>query len=126
MKNEPSKTVRLIRWEGHELRYEDDDREFVHEMLSHNLGFKNAGLVMMQQTRDQDTWQCIILDLEKDKEYTEDELFALTENATARQKCFMIDMPRENYENIKKARQKPKNNVFDLFMGYHEEPQTTA
>ena len=126
MKNEPSKTVRLIRWEGNELRYEDADREFVHEMLAHNLGFKNAGLVMMQQTRDQDTWQCIILDLEKDKEYTEDELFALTENATARQKCFMIDMPRENYENIKKARQKPKNNVFDLFMGYHEEPETTA
>ncbi|ADJ55396.1 hypothetical protein RB16p092 [Escherichia phage RB16] len=124
MKNEPSKTVRLIRWEGNELRYEDGDREFVHEMLAHNLGFKNAALVMMQQTSDEDTWQCVILDLDKNKEYTEDELFALTENATARQKCFMIDMPRENYENIKKARKQNKNNVFDLFMGYHEE--TTA
>lgn len=124
MKNEPSKTVRLIRWEGDELRYEDGDREFVHEMLAHNLGFKNAALVMMQQTSDEDTWQCVILDLDKNKEYTEDELFALTENATARQKCFMIDMPRENYENIKKARKQNKNNVFDLFMGYHEE--TTA
>ena len=120
MKNEPSKTVRLIRWEGQEIRYEDQDREFVHEMLAHNLGFKNAALVMMQQTSDEDTWQCVILDLDK----TEDELFALTENATARQKCFMIDMPRENYENIKKARKQNKNNVFDLFMGYHEE--TTA
>ncbi|UGO54559.1 hypothetical protein BANACH_178 [Cronobacter phage vB_CsaD_Banach] len=124
MKNEPSKTVRLIRWEGNELRYEDGDREFVHEMLAHNLGFKNAALVMMQQTSDEDTWQCVILDLDKNKDYTEDELFALTENATARQKCFMIDMPRENYENIKKARKQNKNNVFDLFMGYHEE--TTA
>ncbi|UIW12572.1 MAG: hypothetical protein [Enterobacter phage ENC19] len=124
MKNEPSKTVRLIRWEGNELRYEDGDREFVHEMLAHNLGFKNAALVMMQQTSDEDTWQCVILDLDKNKEYTEDELFALTENATARQKCFMIDMSRENYENIKKARKQNKNNVFDLFMGYHEE--TTA
>lgn len=124
MKNEPSKTVRLIRWEGNELRYEDGDREFVHEMLAHNLGFKNAALVMMQQTSDEDTWQCVILDLDKNKDYTEDELFALTENATARQKCFMIDMSRENYENIKKARKQNKNNVFDLFMGYHEE--TTA
>ena len=93
-------------------------------MLAHNLGFKNAALVMMQQTSDEDTWQCVILDLDKNKDYTEDELFALTENATARQKCFMIDMPRENYENIKKARKQNKNNVFDLFMGYHEE--TTA
>ncbi|UJB55222.1 hypothetical protein [Enterobacter phage vB_EcRAM-01] len=58
MKPEPSKTIRLIRWEGQEIRYEDQDREFVHEMLSHNLGFKNAGLVMMQQTSDEDTWQC--------------------------------------------------------------------
>lgn len=124
MKSEPSKTIRLIRWEGQEIRYEDGDREFVHEMLAHNLGFKNAALVMMQQTSDEDTWQCVILDLDKNKEYTEDELFALTENATARQKCFMIDMPRENYENIKKARKQNKNNVFDLFMGYHEE--TTA
>lgn len=124
MKSEPSKTIRLIRWEGQEIRYEDGDREFVHEMLAHNLGFKNAALVMMQQTSDEDTWQCVILDLDKNKDYTEDELFALTENATARQKCFMIDMPRENYENIKKARKQNKNNVFDLFMGYHEE--TTA
>lgn len=124
MKSEPSKTIRLIRWEGQEIRYEDADREFVHEMLAHNLGFKNAALVMMQQTSDEDTWQCVILDLDKNKDYTEDELFALTENATARQKCFMIDMPRENYENIKKARKQNKNNVFDLFMGYHEE--TTA
>lgn len=124
MKSEPSKTIRLIRWDGHELRYEDGDREFVHEMLAHELGFKNAALVMMQQTSDEDTWQCVILDLKSDQEYTEDELFALTENATARQKCFMIDMPRENYENIKKARKQNKNNVFDLFMGYHEE--TTA
>lgn len=124
MKSEPSKTIRLIRWEGQEIRYEDADREFVHEMLAHNLGFKNAALVMMQQTSDEDTWQCVILDLDKNKEYTEDELFALTENATARQKCFMIDMSRENYENIKKARKQNKNNVFDLFMGYHEE--TTA
>ncbi|WP_426770691.1 hypothetical protein [Enterobacter cloacae complex sp. 363J6] len=126
MKSEPSKTIRLIRWEGQEIRYEDADREFVHEMLAHNLGFKNAALVMMQQTSDEDTWQCVILDLDKNKDYTEDELFALTENATARQKCFMIDMPRENYENIKKARKQNKNNVFDLFMGYHEEPETTA
>nr|DAG47349.1 MAG TPA: hypothetical protein [Caudoviricetes sp.] len=124
MKSEPSKTIRLIRWEGQEIRYEDGDREFVHEMLAHNLGFKNAGLVMMQQTSDEDTWQCVILDLDKNKDYTEDELFALTENATARQKCFLIEMPRENYENIKKARKQNKNNVFDLFMGYHEE--TTA
>ncbi|QPX76450.1 hypothetical protein [Cronobacter phage vB_CsaM_SemperBestia] len=124
MKSEPSKTIRLIRWEGQEIRYEDADREFVHEMLAHNLGFKNAALVMMQQTSDEDTWQCVILDLDKNKDYTEDELFALTENATARQKCFMIDMSRENYENIKKARKQNKNNVFDLFMGYHEE--TTA
>ena len=126
MKSEPSKTIRLIRWEGQEIRYEDGDREFVHEMLAHNLGFKNAALVMMQQTSDEDTWQCVILDLDKNKDYTEDELFAITENATARQKCFMIDMPRENYENIKKARKQNKNNVFDLFMGYHEEPETTA
>lgn len=126
MKPEPSKTIRLIRWEGQEIRYEDQDREFVHEMLAHNLGFKNAGLVMMQQTSDEDTWQCVILDLAKDKDYTEDELFALTENATARQKCFLIEMPRENYENIKKARKQKNNNVFDLFMGYHEEPETTA
>lgn len=124
MKSEPSKTIRLIRWEGQEIRYEDADREFVHEMLAHNLGFKNAALVMMQQTSDEDTWQCVILDLDKNKEYTEDELFALTENATARQKCFLVEMPRENYENIKKARKQNKNNVFDLFMGYHEE--TTA
>lgn len=126
MKNEPSKTVRLIRWEGNELRYEDGDREFVHEMLAHNLGLKNANLVQMQQTADPDTWQCVIVELNPNKEYTEDELFVLVQDVPARQKCFMIEMPRENYENIKKARQKPKNNVFDLFMGYHEEPQTTA
>lgn len=121
MKNEPSKTVRLIRWEGNELRYEDGDREFVHEMLAHNLGLKNANLVQMQQTADPDTWQCVIIELNPNKEYTEDELFVLVQDVPARQKCFMVDMPRENYENIKKARQKPKNNVFDLFMGYHED-----
>lgn len=124
MKNEPSKTVRLIRWEGNELRYEDGDREFVHEMLAHNLGLKNANLVQMQQTAEPDTWQCVIVELNPNKEYTEDELFVLVQDVPARQKCFMIDMPRENYENIKKARQKPIHNVFDLFMGFHEEPET--
>lgn len=125
MKHEPSKTVRVIRWEGQEIRYEDADREFVHEMLAHNLQIKNANLVMMQQTADQDTWQCVIIPMDKDKDYTEEELFNLTVNVPARQKCFLVEMPRENYENIKKARLKPKNNVFDLFMGYHE-PEATA
>lgn len=121
MKNELSKTVRLIRWEGHEIRYNESDVEFAHEMLAHNLGLKNANLVQVQQTADPETWQCVIVELEKDKEYTEDELFTLVEAATTRQKCFMVEMPRVNYENILKARRKPTNNVFDLFMGYQEE-----
>jgi len=121
MRKELSKTIRLIRWEGHEIRYESEDMEFVHEMLAHNLGMKNANLIQIQRTADPEMWQCVIVELEKDKDYTEDDLFKLVESATARQKCFMVEMPRENYENILKARRKPNHNVFDLFMGYQEE-----
>lgn len=123
MKLELSKTVRLIRWNGHEIRYDEGSAEFAHEMLSHNLGMKNASLVQIQQTSDPNTWQCVIVDLpSRDADPSEEELMEMAEAAQPIQNCFLVEMPRENYENIQKARRskKPTNNVFDLFMGFND------
>jgi hypothetical protein len=119
MKNELSPTVRLIRWNGHEIRYNEGDVEFAHEMLAHNLGLKNANLVVTNQCGKQ-LWQCVIVELDSTKEDDEEYLFSLAETATSAQNCFMVEMPREQYESLVKARKKHKNNVFDLHMGLYD------
>lgn len=120
-----SPTVRLIRWNGHELRYNEEDKQFIHEMLSHNLGFKNASLINVNQCGKQ-SFQCVVADIDPTKDDDEVYLQSLVDDATSIQKCFMVEMSREEYESLLKARRKHKNNVFDLHMGLYEESPITA
>lgn len=126
MKHELSETVRIIRWNGNEIRYNANDVEFVHEMLSHNLGMKRAQIAYVQKCGPS-SWQCIIVDLPADKEEDVDYLDQLAQNATPEQKCFLVEYSRPDYEKLNKDRKKNKNNVFDLYMGmYPEYEDTTA
>lgn len=125
MRKKLSATVRVIRWNGHELRYNDEDKQFIHEMLSHNLGFKNAQLITTNQC-GKDSYQCVIADLDPAKEEDDEHLQSLTENVLPIQRCFLVEMPRDDYEALLKARRKSKNNVFDLYMGLYDDETTFA
>lgn len=119
-----SATVRLIRWNGEEIRY--DDPEFAHEILSHRLGLKNASLVQTVKTSaDPEIWRCVILDLDSNIDYDDPKNYPLLEaqvdNAPEDRQCFLVELPREHYENIVKARRKVNNNVFDLHLGLFED-----
>ena len=116
---DPETTV--LRWNGQEVRYNERDRDFVHEVLAHQLGFKNAGIVMIQQTFNAESWQIVIVDINPNDDHTEEELAALLQAATTEQKGFMITYKTDDYEAIVKARNRNKGNVFDLFMGYNED-----
>lgn len=115
---DPETTV--LRWNGQEVRYNERDRDFVHEVLAHQLGFKNAGIVMIQQTFNAESWQIVIVDINPNDDHTEEELAALLQAATTEQKGFMITYKTDDYETIVKARNRTKGNVFDLFMGFYE------
>lgn len=120
MKHELSETIRILRWNGNEIRYNEQDTSFVHEMLSHNLGMKNAKLVYVQKCGPS-SWQCVIIDLPDDKEEDEEYLNELAQNAEPNQKCFLVEYSRPDYEKLTKSRSKTKNNVFDLYMGMYPE-----
>lgn len=115
---DPETTV--LRWDGKEVRYNERDRDFAHEVLAHQLGFKNAGIVMIQQTFNAESWQIVIVDINPNDDHTEEELAALLQVATTEQKGFMITYKTDVYEAIVKARNRTKGNVFDLFMGFYE------
>lgn len=119
MQKELNSIVRLIRWNGHEIRYNEDEVDFVHEMLAHNLGFKNANLIEMNQC-GRSSWQCVIVELDKEKADDLEYLQMVADNATAIQNCFLVEMPRKEYEDLLKARKKRKNNTYDLHMGLYE------
>ncbi|UQJ95241.1 hypothetical protein IANJMKHF_00335 [Klebsiella phage CPRSA] len=119
-----SATVRLIRWNGEEIRY--DDPEFAHEILSHRLGLKNASLVQTVKTSaEPEIWRCVILDsittlimmILRTIRFWKQQV----ENAPEDRQCFLVELPREHYENIIKARKKVNNNVFDLHLGLFED-----
>lgn len=110
----------VLRWNGQEVRYNERDRDFVHEVLAHQFGFKNAGIVQIQQTSNAASWQIVIVDVNPNDDHTEEQLSALLQAATTEQKGFMITYKTEDYDNIVKARNRNRGNVFDLFMGYYE------
>lgn len=111
----------VLRWNGQEVRYNERDRDFVHEVLAHQFGFKNAGIVQIQQTSNAASWQIVIVDVNPNDDHTEEQLSALLQAATTEQKGFMITYKTEDYDNIVKARNRNRGNVFDLFMGYNED-----
>lgn len=122
-----SATVRLIRWKGNEYRYDQADTDFVHEIMAHQLGIKKATLFMTVQTGIS-SHRCVILDIgDMDPEHpaSADRLYELQQAAEQDpdRLCFMVELSRDVYTKLKKDRTRAKNNVFDLHMGYYDNPE---
>lgn len=117
-KKELSATVSVIRFNGHELKYDDGDKEFVHSMLGHNLNMKRAQLIATIRC-GKESWQCVVVDLPVDKEEDEQYIQKLVDEADPVQKCFLVEYSRPEYEKLVKERKKNKKNVFDLYLGMY-------
>lgn len=115
--------VTVLRWNGNQIKYNEGDRQFVNELLGHNLNMKNAQVLQIQQTHSEDDWQCVVVNLDHPAEYYEtaegaEALELLVDNAKPEQFCFMLNYSREEYQKLVQAQNRNKPNVFDLFMGY--------
>lgn len=115
--------VTVLRWNGQEIKYNEGDRQFINEMLGHNLKMKNAQVLQIQETHREGDWQCVIVDLKEPLDFYDtpagaDALQVMMDNAKPEQFCFMLTYKREDHQKLLQSRNRNKGNLFDLFMGY--------